>query len=98
MSTYTKAMHVVHAWLAWHGFGSPGNTDEPSALLLYRAERARDEAERTGNASFVPGAREIWALEVALECHGMMREMWEAEYGCRGDEGLSGAGEYGHLV
>ena len=98
VSTYTKAMHVVYAWLAWHGFGSPGNTVEPSALLLYRAERARDQAERTGNASFVPGAREVWALEVALECHSMMREVWEAEYGRGSDGGVSGAGDYGRLV
>ena len=98
LKTYTKAMHIVHAWLAWHGFGSPGSTVEPSALLLHRAERARDEAKRTGNLIYVPGAREIWALKVALECWARMRELWEAKYPQGEAGGVSGAGEYGHLV
>lgn len=71
---------------------------EPSALLLYRAERARDEAERTGNVEHVPGAREVWALEVALECQARMRELWEAENVQGGVVSGFGAGEYGNLV
>ena len=58
---YRRSMNTIHAWLAWEGYGSPGNTAQPTSRLIELAQRARWR-------DAIPGARQLWALEVAIDC------------------------------
>lgn len=73
---YHRAMNTVHAWLVWHGFGYLGNTDELTSRIIELAQRA---VER----SAVPSLREIWALEVAIDCRRELQRFRDVEGGGR---------------
>ena len=61
LDLYRRSMKIIHAWLVWEGYGSPGNTTRPTSRLQELAERAR-------RRDAMPGARELWSLEVATDC------------------------------
>ncbi|KAL8792057.1 MAG: hypothetical protein Q9195_005312 [Heterodermia aff. obscurata] len=67
---YRRSIKTIHAWLAWEGYGSPGNTAQPTPRLVELAERARWR-----NA--MPSATELWALEVAIDCAQIVRRIEE---------------------
>lgn len=70
LELYRRSMNTIHAWLAWEGYGSPGNTAQPTSRLLELAERA-------GWRDAMPSARELWALEVAIDCAKIFRMVEE---------------------
>ena len=72
LELYRLSMKTIHAWLAWEGCGSPGNTAQPTSRLLELAQRARWRGA-------VPSARELWALEVALDCAKVLQRVEEGE-------------------
>ncbi|CAF9934620.1 MAG: hypothetical protein HETSPECPRED_009291 [Heterodermia speciosa] len=72
LELYRLSMKTIQAWLAWEGCGSPGNTAQPTSRLLELAQRARWRGA-------VPSARELWALEVALDCAKVLQRVEEGE-------------------
>ena len=72
LELYHRSMKTIHAWLTWEGYGSPGNTAQPTSRLLKLAEQARWR-------DAMPTAREMWALEVAIDCARIVQMVDEGE-------------------
>ena len=74
LELYRRSMKTIHAWLVWEGYGSPGNVAQPTSRLLELAERARRRDAR-------PSPRELWALEVAIDCAEIVQKVEEGGEG-----------------
>ena len=72
LELYRRSMKIIHVWLTWEGYGSPGNTAQPTSRLLKLAEQARWK-------DAMPSAREMWALEVAIDCAKIFQMVEEGE-------------------
>ena len=70
LELYHRSMKIIHAWLVWEGYGSPGNTARPTSRLQELAERAR-------RRDAMPSARELWSLEVAIDCAKIFQRVEE---------------------